>query len=183
MKDFDSHIFAMFPFYTTWNYPRNLWFSDVFREYEKGTLGRNKSSFLTHFSPLLLFCTPCEREKTLGLLLFPGSIKSEHWEEMGEIMSSFILLFTQLKNSFFQWATFINCFRVFKWIVRESRLHRVHGVQRQAGIGVQINNQQTQGSNNLNSTCLHGNCLERYQENIHNRVEVKLQNLFSLHFI
>ena len=72
MKNFHSRFFTMFPFYTTWNYPSKLWFSDVFREYKRGTLGRNRSSFLTHFRPVFHFCTPCERQKTLGLLLFPG---------------------------------------------------------------------------------------------------------------
>ena len=41
-------------------------------------------------------------------------------------------------------APFINCFQIFKWITRGSLLHRVYGVHRQAGIGVQINNLQTQ---------------------------------------
>ena len=55
----------------------------------------------------------------------------------------FILIFTQF-HSFFQGATFINCFRIFKWIARESFLHRVHGVHKQAGISVQINNLEIQ---------------------------------------
>ena len=80
-------LFHDFSFCTPRNYPSNLWFPDVFREYKRGTLRRNKSSFLTHFSPVLLFSTPCERQKTLGLLLFPGGIKSEPSEEMGEIIS------------------------------------------------------------------------------------------------
>ena len=56
-----------------------------------------------------------------------------------------MLLFTQFKSSFFQGATFINCFRIFEWIVRESLLHEAHGVHIQTGIGVQINNLQTRG--------------------------------------
>ena len=55
-----------------------------------------------------------------------------------------MLIFTRLKNSFFQGATFLNCFLFFKWVAREFFLHRVHGVHRQAGIGIQINNLQTQ---------------------------------------
>ena len=111
----------------------------------KGNIGKKQVKLFNSFQPTAPLLYPRESEKTLGLLLFPGGIKSEYWEEMGEIMSSFILIFTQLKNSFFQGATFINCFLVFKWIARESLLYRVHCVQRQAGIGVQINNQQTQG--------------------------------------
>ena len=53
-----------------------------------------------------------------------------------------MLIFTQFKNSFFQGATFINCFRVFKWTGREFPLHRVHRVFSQAGTDVQINNLQ-----------------------------------------
>ena len=86
MKDFVSRFFTMLSFCAPWNYPSNLWFPDVFREYERGTLKRNKSSFLTHFRPVLLISIPCERHKTLGFLLFLGGIKSEHWEEMGEII-------------------------------------------------------------------------------------------------
>ena len=58
MKDFASRLFTMSPFYTAWSYPSNLWFSDVFREYKRGTLGRNKSRFLTHSSSVFLFCNP-----------------------------------------------------------------------------------------------------------------------------
>ena len=56
-----------------------------------------------------------------------------------------MLIFTQFKNSFSQGETFFNCFRIFKWIARESLSHKVHGVHKQAGIGIQINNLQTQG--------------------------------------
>ena len=66
-------LFHMFPFYTLWNYPSNLWFSDVFREHKRGTLGRNKSRFSTHFSPVFFFCTACKHQLTLGLLFFLGS--------------------------------------------------------------------------------------------------------------
>ena len=55
-----------------------------------------------------------------------------------------MLIFKQFKNSLFQGATFTNCLGIFKWIARESLLHRVHGVHRKDGIGVQINNRQTQ---------------------------------------
>ena len=103
MKDFVSLFFTMFSFCTPWDYPINLWFSDVFRECKRGRSRRNKSSFLTHFSPVFLFSTPCERQKTLGLLLFPGGIKSEQWEEMGEIITP-----SKFKNSFFSGVTFIN---------------------------------------------------------------------------
>ena len=57
----------------------------------------------------------------------------------------FILIFIKLKNCFFQGATLSNCFQIFKWIAKESLLHRVPGVHKQAGIGAQINTLQTQG--------------------------------------
>ena len=101
-----------------------------------------------------------------------------------------MLLFTQFKNSIFQGATFIICFRIFKWIVRESLLHKVHGVYKQTGIGVQINNLQTRGveitliqccfnvtmlkqrwTHVISTPCLQGICLETYHENIHNEVQ------------
>ena len=101
-----------------------------------------------------------------------------------------MLLFTQFKNSFFRGVTFINCFRIFKWIVRGSLLHKVHGVHKQIGIDVQINNLQTRGveitliqccfnvttlkqrwTNVISTPCLQGIYLETCQENIHNKVQ------------
>ena len=76
MKDFVSRFFTIFPFYTLRNYASYLWFSDVFREYKRKHL--EETSFLTQFSPVFLFCTPYERQKTFGLRLFLGGIKSEH---------------------------------------------------------------------------------------------------------
>ena len=102
-----------------------------------------------------------------------------------------ILIFAQFKSSFFEGVTSINCFQIFKWIAREFLLHRAHGVHRQASIGVQINNLEHRGlveitlihcffnfttlkqrwTNVIFTPCFQGNCLETYQENIHNRVE------------
>ena len=101
-----------------------------------------------------------------------------------------MLIFTQFKNFFSRGATFINCFQIFKWIARESLLLRVHGVHKQSGISVQINNLPTQGleiiliqrcfnvttlkqccTNVISTPCLQGNSLETYQENIHTGVE------------
>ena len=98
-------------------------------------------SFLTYFRPVLLFFIPCKRQKSLVILLFPGGIKPRHWKEMGQIM----LKFTKFKKTFFQLVTFSNFLRIFQWISRESLLHRVHGVHKQAGLGAQINTLQTQG--------------------------------------
>ena len=56
-----------------------------------------------------------------------------------------MLTLLKFKDSFSEGATFSNCFRIFKWITRESLLHRVPSVHKQAGIGVQINPLQTQG--------------------------------------
>ena len=67
-----------------------------------------------------------------------GTLRRNGWN-----YKSFMLLFTQFKNSFFQGATFINCFLIFKWIVRESLLYKVLGVHKQTVIDVQINNLQT----------------------------------------
>ena len=58
----------------------------------------------------------------------------------------FMLTFTKFKNRFFQGATLSNWFQIFKWIARESLLHRVLGVHKHAGIGIQINTLQTQGN-------------------------------------
>ena len=129
MKDLLSRSFTMFLFYTPWNYPSKLRFSHVFREYKRGTLGKNKSRFLTYFSPVSLFCTPWERQKTLGLVSM--------WYKIETLRrSGFTLIFSQFKNSLFQGATSINSFRIFKWIIsRESLLHRVTGVHKQAGLG------------------------------------------------
>ena len=65
----------------------------------------------------------------------------------------FMLIFTKFKDSFFVGATFTNCFRIFKWIARVSLLHKVHGVHKQTGIGVQMNNLQTQGLEITLSQC------------------------------
>ena len=89
IKYFVSCFFTMFRFHTPWNYQNNLWFSDIFREYKTGLLRRNRLSFLAHFSPAFLFYIPCKRQKTLRFLAFPEGIKSEHWEEIGEIISYF----------------------------------------------------------------------------------------------
>ena len=45
-----------------------------------------ETSFLTYFGKCSSFVPPCERQKTLDLLLFPGGMKSKHWKEIGEIM-------------------------------------------------------------------------------------------------
>ena len=134
------------------HYQSELWFSNVFRDYKTRTLGRNSSSFLTHFSPLLLFYITCKRQKTLGLLLLPGGKKSEHWEEMGEIIS---YLCWHLQRTVFSRSSFSSCFRIFKWIVRKYFLLRVTVVHKQPGIGIQINTLQTERVEiNLIQCCL-----------------------------
>ena len=55
-----------------------------------------------------------------------------------------MLIFTKYRKTCFQGATFSNCFQIFKWIAKESLLHRVPGVHKQAAIGVQINTRKTQ---------------------------------------
>ena len=87
IKLFVSPFFTMFSFFTSWNYPSHLWLFGIFREYRGVASRRNKSSFLTHFSQVFLFCTAWLRQKTLSLLLFQGGIKSEYWEELGKIIS------------------------------------------------------------------------------------------------
>ena len=73
MKDLDSRFFTMFLFYTTWNYPSNLWFSDFFREDKRGEHWEETSqAFLLVSAQCSSFLPPCERQKTLDLLLFPG---------------------------------------------------------------------------------------------------------------
>ena len=109
MKDFVSRFFTMFPFYNPWNYQSKLWFSDVFREYKMGTLGRNK--LFNSFQPSVPLLYPCKRQKNLSLVLFPGGIKLEHWEEMAEIISYCMLIFTKVKNRFSQEQFSITAFR------------------------------------------------------------------------
>ena len=115
-----------------------------------------------------------------------------------------ILIFAQFKSSFFEGVTSINCFQIFKWIAREFLLHRAHGVHRQSSIGVQINNLEHRGlveitlihcffnfttlkqrwTNVIFTPCFQGNCLETYQENIHNRVEgCILSKFIALHLM
>ena len=78
--------------------------------------------------------------------MFPGAIKSEHWEEIGEIISYLCEYLQNLGTVFFkEQLTFSNCFQIFKWIARESFLHRVPVVHKQTAIGVQINTLQTKG--------------------------------------
>ena len=60
----------------------------MFQEYKGGTLGRNRSSFLNHFSPNFLFYTPCKRQKNLrSIIVSRGYRVAEYWGEMGEIIS------------------------------------------------------------------------------------------------
>ena len=56
----------------------------------------------------------------------------------------FISIFTKFNNIFFQGVTFSNCFQFFKWIARETPLHRVPGIHKLGAIGIQINTLQTQ---------------------------------------
>ena len=72
MKYFFSHFSKMFPIHTPWNYQSILWSSDVFREYKTGTFGKNRSNFLTHFSPLFLLYTPVDVIKHLVFYCFKG---------------------------------------------------------------------------------------------------------------
>ena len=56
----------------------------------------------------------------------------------------FLLIFTKFNNSFFQGVTSSNYFHFFKWIARESLLHKVPGIHKLADTGIQINTLQTQ---------------------------------------
>ena len=103
IKSFVSNFFTMFLFYTPWNYQNNFWFSDLFRDYETKILGRNRLSFLTHFSPVFFFYTPCKRHKILGFIVSPvGSIKSGTLGREGWNYKLFKLIFTKFKNFFFK---------------------------------------------------------------------------------
>ena len=144
IKDFVEHFFTILSFYTPWNDQKNLWFSDLFREYKTGTLGGNRFSILTHFSPVFLCYTPCKRQKTLGFLVFPRGYKNGTLEMNGLTYKLFMSIFTKFKNSFFQGTTFSNCVWIFKRIAKESLLHRVPGVHKQVGIADQVNTLQTQ---------------------------------------
>ena len=111
-----------------------------FQGVKNGNIGK-KQVKLFFFSPVFLFYTPVNFRKF--------SIVSRgynHWEKNRWNDKLFMLTFTKFKNRFFQGATLSNWFQIFKWIARESLLHRVLGVHKHAGIGIQINTLQTQGN-------------------------------------
>ena len=109
-----------------------------------------------------------------------------------------MLIFTQY--NFFHGAAFINCFRIFKWTLQENSFYLGYPVF--INMSVQINNLQTQGVEiNLIQCCFNvtklkqrwanvtstpnllGNCLETYQENIHNGVEGRsLSKITKIYF-
>ena len=119
----------------------------------------------------------------------------------------FMLIFAKFKTSFFQLTTFSNCFRIFKWIAKESLSHRVPGVHKQASIDVQINTlQKTQGFDvTLIQCCFNVTTLKQRWTNVIstpcvcrvivwkrtrktftmgcNLSKITSENLFSLHFI
>ena len=140
--------FTMFPFYTTWNYPSNLRFSDVFREYKRETLIRNKSSFLTHRSPVFLFCTLLWTSKKLRSSIISRGYETGILRRNGWNCELSMLIFRELKNSFFKEQLSLTAFG-FLMGCRGSLLHRVHGVHRQGSIGVQISNLQIQAVEKL----------------------------------
>ena len=51
---------------------------------------------------MFLFCNPRECQKTFGLLLFPEGIKSEHGEEMDEIINYLCYYLHILRTAFFK---------------------------------------------------------------------------------
>ena len=75
--------------------------------------------------------------------MFLGGLNLEHCEEIGEIISYYMLIFTQYKGSFLHGAAFINCFRIFKWTLQENSFYLGYPVF--INVSVQINNLQTQG--------------------------------------
>ena len=78
MKDFVSHFLTMFSFCTPFGF---LMFSGSIK-------GEETIQAFWFISAQCFSSVPSwERQKTLGLLLFPGGIKLEHWEEIGEIIS------------------------------------------------------------------------------------------------
>ena len=111
-----------------------------------------------------------------------------------------MLIFTQFKDSFFHGASFINCFQILKWTLQENSFFLGYPVL--INLSVQINDLQTQGveitliqccfnvttlkqrwANVTSTPCLLGNCLEKYQENIHNWVEgYNLSKITKIYF-
>ena len=49
-----------------------------------------KEALLTHFKPTTHFDTPRKRQKSIRFLTFLGSIKMEHWLEIGSLLPSFV---------------------------------------------------------------------------------------------
>ena len=109
----------------------------------KGEHLEETSQPLTHFSLIFFICTPCKRQKSLGLLLFRGGIKSEHWEEMGEILIYYVLIFAQFKNSFFfKEKVSLTAFRFLNGFFQENPFYVRYPVF--MNMSVQINNLQIQ---------------------------------------
>ena len=74
--------------------------------------------------------------------MFLGGLNLEHYEEIEEIISYYMLIFTQYKDSFFHGAAFINCFWIFKWTLQENSFYLGYPVF--INMSVQTNNLQTQ---------------------------------------
>ena len=51
---------------------------------------------------MFLFCSSCEFQRTLGILLFTGGIKSEDWEEVDEILNYLCYYLHNLRTAFFK---------------------------------------------------------------------------------
>ena len=72
-----------------------------------------ETSFLTYFSQVFLFCTPLWTSENLRSSIISRRYKIETLKRNRWNYDLCMLIFRQLKNSFYQGATFINCFRIF----------------------------------------------------------------------
>ena len=97
-----------------------------------GILKRNRLSFLTHLSPLLLFYTPCKSEKNRYWSAFRrhkiGTFGRSGWN-----YKLFMLIFTKLRTVFFKKQHSVTASR-FLSEIKKSLLHRLPGVPKQTDL-------------------------------------------------
>ena len=113
-KDFLLLFFTMSPFYTSWNYEGNVWFSDIFKE--------------------------CKTSENLGSCIVSREYKIETLERNGWNYKLFILI-RKFKNRLFQGSTFSKCFQILKRL--QGNPFGIPRIHKQTNIGIQIKTLQT----------------------------------------
>ena len=156
---------------------------------------------------MFLFYVLCKCQKNLRFSSVSRGYKMGTSRKNGLTYKLFMLIFTKFKNSFFQGASLINYFWIFKWTAKEeSSSHMVPSVHKQDGIDVQMKTLKTQGvqvtsiqccfnvlilkqrkTNIISTPCV---CREIVRKRTRktlimgcNLSKITSANLFSLHFI